>query len=221
VRLALEAAGAAYTDVARLPPAKGGGERAIARATRAARLEPFAPPFLKHGKLVIAQTANILLYLGPRLALVPDDEASRLSAHQLELTIADLVSEVHDVHHPISSDLYYEDQKTEAKRRSRIFLAERVPRFLGYFERVLDKRGGGHFVGRAFSYVDFSAFQVVAGLTYAFPCAMRRVRIPRLRALSLRVAEHAPIARYLASPRRIPFDEGGIFRHYPELDHAP
>ena len=225
VRLALEEAGAAYVDVARLPAAKGGGERNLMKRMRSAAggLEPFAPPFLVSGDLVIAQTAGILFYLAPRHGLVPGDEASRLRAHQLALTFADLVDEAHDTHHPIAGSLYYEDQKPEALRRAAAFLAERVPKFLGYFERVLVANGGEHLVGDAASYVDLSAFQVLSGLDYAFPRAMARVApsIPRLRALRAHVASRPRIAAYLASTRRVPFNEEGIFRHYPELDADP
>jgi glutathione S-transferase len=183
-------------------------------------MEPFAPPFLKAGRLIIAQTANILLYLGPRHGLVPRDEASRLRANQIQLTVADLVVEAHDTHHPIAGSLYYEDQKEEAKRRAAIFVAERIPKFLGWFERVLEANGGGAFVGKRVSYVDLSVFQMLAGLDYALPKAMKRMnkRIPRLRALAVKVANRPRMAAYLASERRIPFNEDGIFRHYPELD---
>jgi glutathione S-transferase len=225
VRLTLEEGGADWVDVARLPKAKGGGVDAIFRALRGdlgAPL-PFAPPILKAGKLVIAQTSNILAFLGPRLGLVPKDEASRLAALQHQLTIADLVVEAHDTHHPIASSLYYEDQKRESKARAKIFRAERIPKFLGYFESVLEgnRRGKGKFsVGAAMSYVDLSLFQVLEGLAYAFPKAFARhtKKTPRLLALREAVRERPRIAAYLASPRRIPFNEQGIFRRYPELD---
>jgi glutathione S-transferase len=225
VRLALEEAGASYVDVARLPASKGGGERALMKRMRSAAggLEPFAPPFLVSGDLVIAQTAGILLYLAPRHGLVPGDQASRIRAHQLSLTFADLVSEVHDTHHPIAGSLYYEDQKPEALRRAAVFIAERMPTFLGYFERILVANGGEHLVGDAVSYVDLSAFQILSGLAYAFPRATARMApsLPRLLALRDHVASRPRIAAYLASSRRLPFNEEGIFRHYPELDAAP
>ncbi|HEX5768939.1 MAG TPA: glutathione S-transferase C-terminal domain-containing protein, partial [Burkholderiales bacterium] len=171
----------------------------------------FAPPYLKAGKLVIAQTANILLYLGPRLGLAPRSEAHRLRLHGLQLTIADWLSEVHDTHHPIASSLYYEDQKREAKRRAGIFLAERLPKFMRYFERTVDER---------FSYVHLSLFQMIEGLRYAFPNAMRKHErgYPRLLRIHDRVAARPRIAPYLASKRRIAFNRHGIFRRYPELD---
>lgn len=225
VRLALEDAGAPYVDVARLSGKKGGGVPAMMKLIHdgGGGLAPFAPPFLKTGDLVIAQTANILLYLAPRHALVPADEASRIAAHQLQLTITDWVAEVHETHHPIASGLYYEDQKPEAVRRSAAFVGERLPKFLGYFERVLERGDGHHLIGGAHSYVDLSLFQMLAGLDYAFPRAMARrsPEIPLLRALGRRVAERPRVAAYLASSRRLPFNEDGIFRRYPELDGEP
>jgi len=224
VRLALEDGGADYVDVARLPARRGMGEAAMLRLmdeAPAGRL-PFAPPFLKAGKLVIAQTANILQFLGPRLGLVPKAEATRLWAHQLQLTIADLVGEAHDTHHPIAGSLYYHQQKPEAKRRAGHFTGERLPKFLGYFERVLADNPGGdrHLIGKSLTYVDLSMFQVIAGLNYAFPRTMARVKshFPGLVALHQRVTQRPRIAAYLASPRRIPFNDQGIFRHYAELD---
>jgi glutathione S-transferase len=216
VRLALEDAGADYVDVAREQ-----GDDAIMPFLRGEKpgARPFAPPFLKAGRLVIAQTAEILSWLGPRHALVPNSEAARLYAHQLELTISDLVVEAHDTHHPIAGGLYYEDQRPAAKQRAEDFRKQRMPKFLGYFENVLDKAGGHHALGRH-SYVDLSLFQVMSGLGYAFPKAMKRMRknLPLLTSLAERVAERPRIAAYLASPRRIPFNQMGIFRHYPELD---
>ena len=221
VRLALEDAGADYRDVVRLPVKQGGGVPAMMKLMggQADGLAPFAPPFLKVGELMVAQTANILLYLAPRLGLVPADEASRLGAHQLQLTVADLVNEAHDTHHPVATGLYYEDQKPEAARCALGFTEERLPKFLGYFERVLE-RGGRHFVADTHSYVDLSVFHVLAGLRYAFPKAMARqeASIPRLLELAERVAARPRLAAYLASKRRLPFNEQGIFRHYPELD---
>jgi glutathione S-transferase len=221
VRLALEDAGARYVDVAR----QRGGMAAMMRFLEGKErgLLPFAPPFLKSGRLVIAQTANILAWLGPRLSLVPRDEASRLGAHQLQLTIADLVAEVHDTHHPIASSVYYEDQRREARRRAPLFRRERIPKFLGYFERVLERNRAGrgeHLVGARTTYVDLSLFQLVEGLRYAFPRTMAGIlrRHPRVVAVHDAVAARPRLARYLRSERRIPFNEDGIFRHYPELD---
>ena len=222
VRLALEEADADYEDVARLSQ----GIPALMRFIQgeAEGRQPFAPPFLKAGKLVIAQTANILLWLAPRHGLVPRGEPARVWAHQLQLTIADWLVEVHDTHHPIGGAFYYEDQKPESKRRAAHFTTERLPKFLGYFERLLANRNsgekGGWLLGQAFSYVDLSLFQMVAGLRYAFPRAMQRLapRHPLSAALHDRVAARPRIAAYLASKRRIAFNQHGIFRHYPELD---
>jgi glutathione S-transferase len=219
IRLPLEEAGADYADVARRP----GGMAAMMRFMegRAVRRPPLAPPFLRAGRQVIAQTANILHYLGPRLGLAPRAEPDRLWAHQLQLTIIDLLDEVHDTHHPIASSLYYEDQKPAAKRRAADFIRNRLPRYLGYFEDVLARnRPGRHMIGGRLSYVDLSVFQIVEGLRYAFPRAMarREFRYPLVVTLHDRVAARPRIAAYLASERRIPFNESGIFRRYPELD---
>ncbi|MGH7847848.1 MAG: glutathione S-transferase [Candidatus Binatia bacterium] len=222
VRLALEEAGADYVEVARLPQRDGMAAMMRFMESRSVARPPFAPPFLKAGKLVIAQTANILLYLGPRLGLAPKNEAGRLWAHQLQLTIADWLVEVHDTHHPIGGGLYYEEQKREAKRRATDFRAERLPKFLAYFEQILKRnpRGAGYLVGKKVSYVDLSMFQMIAGLRYAFPRAMEKLerKHPRLVALHDRVSARPRIAAYLSSPRRWPFNQQGIFRHYPELD---
>ena len=216
VRLALEAAGASYVDVARTK----GGMAAMLRLMQRGRRAPFAPPFLRAGKLIIAQTANILFYLGPRLRLSPREVAGRLWAHQLQLTVMDFVKEIHDSHHPIAGSLYYDQQKREAKRTAKYFLAERLPKFLEYFERVLRQNGGRTLVGRRLSYVDLSLFQIIAGLRYAFPRRMRRFerKVPLLIALHDRLARRPRLAAYLSSKRRIAFNDWGIFRHYPELD---
>jgi glutathione S-transferase len=219
VRLALEEAGADYDDVAR----QAGGEVAMQRLLGGeVGQPPFAPPFLRAGELIIGQTANILFYLGGRHGLAPADEAGRLWAHQLQLTIADFVDEVHDSHHPIASSLFYEDQRGEARARASDFVKSRAPKYLGYFERVLErnKSGSGHLVGAELSYPDLSLFQIVAGLRYSFPRAMLRLDPlhPRIVALHDRVAARPRITAYLASDRRIAFNQHGIFRHYEELD---
>jgi glutathione S-transferase len=215
IRLALEEAGADYADVARQR-----GMAAMTRMMEAGDTPPFAPPFLKAGKLVIGQTANILLYLGPRHGLAPKAEAGRLWLHQLQLTIADLVLEIHDTHHPLGPSLYYEDQRGPAKKRTAEFWSERVPKYLGYFERLLESSGGSWVAGRRLSYVDLSLFQIVAGLRYAFPKRMKAFErsIPGLVDLHDRVAIRPNIKAYLASDRRIAFNEEGIFRCYKELD---
>lgn len=217
VRLALEEAAADYVDVART-------ERGLSAMTRmmesSSATPPFAPPFLKAGKLVVGQTANILLYLGARHGLAPNTEAGRQWVHQLQLTIADLVAEIHDTHHPLGPTLYYEDQRAPAKKRTEEFWNERVPKYLGYFEGLLKRSGGAYVTGRKLTYVDLSMFQIVDGLRYAFPKRMKEFEpeVPDLLELHDRVATRPNIKAYLGSNRRIPFNEDGIFRHYRELD---
>jgi glutathione S-transferase len=223
VRLALEESGAAYADVCR-ERGKGRGVSAMMALMEDEELEtpPFAPPFLKDGERIVAQTANILLYLGPRHGLAPRDEAGRLWTHQLQLTSTDLVAEAHDTHHPVGTELYYEDQMREAERKAQGFREQRMPKYLGWFERVLasNPRGPAHLVGGRLTYADLSLFQIVEGLRYAFPRAAERALsdVPRVVALRDAVAARPRIAAYLASPRRIPFNEDGIFRRYVELD---
>lgn len=224
VRLALEEAAADYLDVARLPKQHGMGVAAMMRLMDGGEAEKpmFAPPFLKHGAIIVGQTANILHYLGPRLGLAPKSEAGRLWAHQLQLTIADLVTEVHDTHHPLATSLYYEDQKAAAVSRAADFKKHRIPKFLDYFEQILNAnpRRGHHMIGGRLSYVDLSIFQVMEGLHYAFPRTMQKLEpaYPGLAAVHDSVAMRPRIAAYLHSKRRIAFNEDGIFRHYPELD---
>ena len=216
VRLALEEAGADYTDVAR----GARGVAAMMKMMEAKNTPPFAPPFLKTGKLVIGQTANILFYLGSRHGLAPKAESGRLWLHQLQLTVTDFVTEVHDTHHPLGPSLYYEDQKAPAKKRTDEFWNERVPKYLGYFEQLLKNNGGGYVTGRRLTYVDLSMFQLVEGLRYAFPKRMQTFerKIPALVDLHDRVAARPNIKAYLASDHRIAFNEDGIFRRYKALD---
>ncbi len=222
VRLTLEEGEAEYVDVGRLPEAEGGGRPGVAKVLQNTRNRhpPFAPPLLKAGRTVISHTANILQYLGPRLNLVPKGQALRLYAHGLQLTMTDFVREAHDVHHPIANSLYYEDQKTEALRRSGHFRTERLTKFLNYFETVITRGGGEYLLGASFSYVDLSMFQVMASLKYAFPNAMAGLaeNITRLNVLHDLVAARPRVARYLASPARLPFSDHDLMRLYPELD---
>jgi glutathione S-transferase len=218
IRLALEDAGAPYDDVARLPASQGGGDAAVARVLTAKNgLRPFAPPVLEAGSLRLAQAAHILHWLAPRIGRAPAGERARLAAHQIQLTITDLWAEVHDTHHPIAVGLYYEDQKAEAKRRAQHLRDERLPKFLGWFEHAVK---GPYVFGRTASYVDLSLFQTIAGLRYAFPRAMNALArtLPKLEALHDRVRERPRLAAYLASDRRLAFNQDGIFRHYDELD---
>lgn len=222
VRLLFEDAGAAYIDVARLPADQGGGVAAIQKLLRGEcdGLQPFAPPIVRDGPRLISQVANILRELGPRHGLAPSTADEQSAAHQLQLTIADLISEVHDTHHPISTARYYEEQRPEALARAAVFRELRLPRFLQYFESVLTRNGGRQLVGSDIGYVDLSLFQALEGLAYAFPRSFERVRttVPNLLALRERVRERPRLAAYLASDRRVPFNETGIFRRYPELD---
>ncbi|HLH51791.1 MAG TPA: glutathione S-transferase [Roseiarcus sp.] len=223
VRLALEEAGADYVDVARSGKA-GMTAMMTMLGGKGAPYPPFAPPFLKDGETIVSHVANILLYLGPKLGLAPKAEALRVFAHGLQLTITDFLAEIHDTHHPISTELYYEDQGEEAKARAKAFLKQRLPKFIGYFERVLgaNPEGDKHSVGAALTYVDLSLFQTMEGLAYAFPRAMKTFdgKHPKLAALREAVRARPNIARYLNSDRRIAFNESGLFRHYPELDRA-
>jgi glutathione S-transferase len=226
VRLALEAAGAPYVDVARERGAGRGMKGMMSMLEGAAVPQtPFAPPFLRDGAVVVSHVANILHYLGPKLGLAPKDEAGRIYAVGLQLTITDFVAEVHDTHHPISTGLYFEDQRKEAKARSTAFLQHRVPKYFGYFERVLtdNPAGAAHAVGADLTTVDLSLFQVWAGMAYAFPHGFADAArlYPSLAALTKLVVEQKNVAAYLASDQRIPFNESGIFRHYPELDSGP
>jgi glutathione S-transferase len=219
VRLALEEGSADYVDVARQPR----GLAKMAKLMEGGGRPPFAPPFLKDGELVVGQTAAILLYLGGRLGLAPEDEDGRLWTHQLQLTIADVVAEAHDTHHPIAAGLYYQEQKPEAARRAADFRDERLPAFLGWFERVLEANDGVHLVGNRLSYADLSLFHLVEGLRYAFPISAARAlaNTPRVTDLAQAVAARPRLAGYLASERRLGFTNLGIFRHYPELDGSP
>jgi glutathione S-transferase len=221
VRLALEDAGADYVDVARDPEFGRAGIMKILEDP-AVEHPSFAPPFLKAGKLMIGQTANILQFLGPRLGLVPNDQGSRLWVHQLQLTVTDWVAEVGNTHHPIANVLYYEEQKEEAKRRTSYFTSLRIPKFLSYYEKILQNNGKAapYLLGKQICYADLSLFQMVEGLRYAFPRAMAKVEpsCPRVVAVRDRVAARPRLKRYLASPRRLAFNQNGIFRHYPELD---
>lgn len=218
VRLALEYAGADYVDVARKD------EKAVLSliSARDEARPSFAPPYLRDGDLVVGQVAAILLYLGPKLGLTPANEADALWTHQIQLTLTDLVAEAHDTHHPVALGDYYEDQKAEAKKRAKEFRKKRMPKFFSWLETILERNPAGPdwLVGDAVTYADLSAFQVVTGLLYAFPksAAVTLEGMPKLAALAVRVSELPTLKAYLESERRLPFNEQGIFRHYPELD---
>ncbi|KAJ2989690.1 hypothetical protein NUW58_g3345 [Xylaria curta] len=235
IRLALEEGGADYTDTAHT---EKGMERTLAQIDDKNvgddhNPPPLAPPILRHGDLVISQTPNILLYLGPRLGLVPTAEGEdgdpdavyRINA--LALTALDgLSNEVHDCHHPIASGLYYEDQKEESLRRSRDFVTNRLPKFLGYFERVLEGKASGDgpwLYGGQLTYADLVLFQAIDGVTFAFPKAVSAAQTSgkymRVFQLYDTVAERPRVKTYLASKRRQKYSQG-IYRYYPELDLA-
>lgn len=217
VRMALEDAGAEYIDVARVK-----GDGVIEKLARAVATPSFAPPVLKDGEIVVGQTAAILLHLGPKLRLVPREAAARLWVHQIQLTIADLTAEAHDTHHPVDVTAYFEEQRPEARRRAAAFRQHRLPKFLGWFETVIARNPArsGWLAGRRASYADLSLFHLISALRYAFPEAMSREMrsCERVGELCRKVAERPRIASYLASERRLPFSESGVFRHYPELD---
>ncbi|GGE23596.1 glutathione S-transferase [Aureimonas endophytica] len=223
-RLVLEAAGADYRDMARLDGVEGGGVEGMMAFMEGKRGHPvpFAPPFLVDGDLLVSQSAAISAYLGETLGLAPDDRPGREWARALAATTSDLTAEAHDVHHPVGVSLYYEEQKPEALRRAKEFREQRIPKFLGWYERLIETNPArsGWLVGNRLSYVDLGLFQVAAGLAYAFPRAMAEAdrRFPGVAALAARVRETPLIADYLASPRRLPFSTEGIFRAYPELD---
>ena len=222
IRLALEEAGADYRDIARLPERKGQGMPAMLACLDgdSTPQAAYAPPVLRDGEVLIGQTTNILLYLGRRLGLAPRAESGRLWLNQLQLTMADWLTEVHDTHHPLSMNQYYDEQKQAALQRSADFRATRLPKFLDYFTQVLLNSRGQYLLGARLTYGDLSLFQMLAGLHYAFPQAMARLApaYPALQELHDTVAARPNIASYLQSTRRIAFNEEGIFRHYPELD---
>ena len=224
IRLALEEAAADYVDVVRTPESAGGGVPAMLELLSRNDIDhpPFAPPILKAGKRIIAQTSVILMYLGDRHKLAPASEDGRMWTHQLQLTMDDFVVEAHDVHHPLAKSFYYEDQRIEARRRAENFKSERMPKFFGYMERVLTQNPSGpkHLVGARITYADLSLFQVAEGMRYAFPKTIARAEpdYPLVAALHERVAERPRIRAYAASDQCIPFNEDGIFRYYKELD---
>lgn len=222
VRVVLEDAGVAYDDVARQPESEGGGLQAVLPFLqgRGPGHPTFAPPVLRAGEVTIAQTAAICQFLGEQHDLAPVEPAGRAHALQLMLTVMDLVAEAHDTHHPLGKNLYYEDQLDAARQAAKNFVQDRMPKLLGYFERVLERSGGPYLLGARAAYPDLALFQTLAGLAYAFPRGYGRAsaQTPRLTALGQAVGQRPRLAAYLDSPRRMAFNEHGIFRRYPELD---
>ncbi|KAM0264933.1 hypothetical protein ACHAQJ_000449 [Trichoderma viride] len=227
VRLLFEETGTPYTDTAK-------GKKAVptllsytAAKNVGDETNPplFAPPVLKHGDLVINQLPNILLYLAPKLGLAPTSGDGVYHLNEIALTILDgFLNEVHETHHPIDTAQYYEVQKEEAKKRSKAFREERLPKFLGYVQRVLDgKRSGegGWLYGGELTYVDLVLFQCLDGTKYAFPKAVEKFReggeYDGVFKLYDAVKERPNIKAYLESERRVAYADG-IWRHYPELE---
>lgn len=220
IRLLLEDAGIAYVDVARVEE----DGFAVILQYRNADVEgflPYAPPILEHGALRIAQTANITMYLAQRFGLLPAGEHVPWQLNQLMLTVMDVFAEAHDTHHPVSTSLYYEDQKAEAIAAATAFVCQRLPLFVRYFERIVERSGGPFVLGPDCTYVDLALFQLAEGLAYAFPRGFAAQERPRWQQLVEAVRARENVAAYLASERRLPFNAHGIFRAYPELDVAP
>lgn len=218
VRLVLEGAGIRYQDRAR----EEGDEALLKDMDARQGFAPFAPPYLVDGDFAIAQVAHILAWLTDKHLLGSGDPNTDLQLIQLQLTVTDVIAEVLNVHHPVAADKYYHEQKDEAVRAAASFRNARMPKYFGYFEAALGVNEGPFALGDKWSHVDTSLFQLVEGLTYMFPRRMAALkpRYPRLHVLRDAVARIDKIAAYLASDRRLPFSEEGLFRHYPELDAA-
>ena len=205
-----------------------------------------APPILRHGDLLINQLPNILLYLGPQLGLAPywdEDPNGIYYINELALTASDgLSNEAHDTHHPIAAGAYYEDQKEEAKKKAKDYIKNRLPKFVGYFERVLKSeasKGGEWLYGGKLTYADLVLFHTVDGVSFAFPKALEKMKksgeYDGVFNLIERIRSRDNIKKYLESDRRQKYSKG-IYRkssliyivswercltlpgHYPELD---
>lgn len=176
IRLAFEASGVPYSDPAN--ESKEGVGQVYTCCSPDSLGEdgnppPFAPPMLrvsgagKNGKsLLINQTPNILFYLGKELGLAGEEEADKWHVNELALTALDFSNETHDTHHPIAVMKVYEDQKEEALKKSTQFRENRIPKYFGYFERVLkgNEAGGGRYlVGGKLTYADTTLWQVLDG----------------------------------------------------------
>jgi glutathione S-transferase len=223
VRVFMEAAGISYRDRARQADAQALVEDMEAREDGEG-FAPYAPPYLVardgENEFTIAHVAHILTWLTENHDLGSGDLQTDLHLIQLQLTITDVVAEAHDTHHPLGGSLYYEDQKQAAATRAKGFREERIPKYFDHFETALAVNPGPFCRADRFGHVDTSLFQLVEGLRYAFPRRMAQIEsdYPRIFACRDAVAELPGIAAYRQSERRIPFNEDGIFRHYPELD---
>jgi glutathione S-transferase len=214
VRLALEAAEIEYEDMAR----EQGAEALIADLQGRGGIRPFAPPYLVDGELCIGQTAHILAFLADRHDFGAGELEVDLQLIQLQLDITDIVAEVHNVHHPVAAALYYQDQMDAAYEAARHYRDQRLPKYLDHFEAALEENGGPCVLGDRWTHVDTSLFQLMEGLDYMFPNRMRELDYPRLELCRQAMMEIAGVEQYLASDRRLSFNEDGIFRFYPELD---
>jgi glutathione S-transferase len=214
VRLFMEAGEIEYEDVAR----EKGVEALVEDMASREGIRPFAPPYIVDDDLCIGQTAHILAYLSDKHGLGAGELDLDLQMIQLQLDISDMVEEVHSTHHPIAGSLYYQDQMEAAYENARAFREERIPKYLDHFEAALEGQGGPFVLGDQWNHVDTSLFQLMEGLDYAFPKRMRELDYPRLELCRQAVTEIDGIEAYLASDRRMEFNQDGIFRHYPELD---
>ena len=187
---------------------------------------------------MIAQVANILMYLGERHGLAPSNMADRLWLNQLQLTIADLVAEVHNVHHPVAMMDYYDDQKPEAARAAKQFREARMPKYLGHFEDAAQANPGDWLIDHKWTYADTSLFQIVEGLRYMFPQRMKTLEpdYPNLVRIHDQVAETAgdqgvseqrppaspstPTASSAPIPSSTPHESPSILPRQGEVDRA-
>ena len=230
VRLALEQAGAEYTDTAHVEDGIKTVSSQISKENKGDSINPppLAPPILKHGEYTISQTPNILLYLGTKLGLAPtteEDPVGIYHVNELTLTALDgLSNEPHDVHHPIAVAEYYENQKEEAAKKAKDYRENRLPKFFEYFERVLSgdaSKGGEYLYGGQLTYADLVLFQTVDGVSFAFPRRVGSLKksgdYDKVFALYDRVKALEKIKAYLESDRSQEYSMG-IYRHYPELD---
>lgn len=235
IRLCFEATGVAYTDIANEKPNGYDEVQNICKPNNNDTTNPpiFAPPALRvpgagpnGSPLLISQTPNILMYLAERLGLAPEDEAGTYHVYQLAFTALDLNNEVHDTHHPLAVEKYYEEQKDAALEKARDVREKRLPKFLAYFEACLGfnkEKGGGEgrfLVGSRLTFADLVVWQVIDGLRFAFPKEMeaRAGEYPDLlKGFYEGIKQEGGLKEYLKSERRLPYSQG-IFRYYPELD---